>query len=110
MNRHRVAHLVDNVLPNIDPATLNMRQWRCGTMFCAFGHAANDAIFQAQGLHWGKNDGTPVPAFNGFTDIGAAAEFFGIDYATARDWFLPSHYNQRPIRLEDVIARIQESL
>jgi hypothetical protein len=112
MNRARVSHLVDTVLPSIDPTTLDMREWRCGSIFCAFGHAANDPVFQAQGLGWRHNGaGSWYPEFGGRIGAGAAALFFGIDYDMAYEWFMPASYcfDGQPA-LDQVIERIRADL
>jgi hypothetical protein len=114
MNRARVHHLVEIVLPKVDPKTFNITSWRCGTVFCAFGHAANDPVFQAEGLDWTENpdDDGWVPVFGESHGIAAAALFFDVEFYTARDWFLPSSYEEQDNRptVADVITRIRSCL
>jgi hypothetical protein len=75
----------------------------CDTMACAFGLAALDPDFQAQGLSFrvikalrDENKGTMVPSYDGVTGMEAAAAFFGIKLSDAEYLFDPDCYESTP--------------
>lgn len=119
-NVPRLLHLI-TVLQNVEAtgANFNMGTWlyqnECGTTACAFGWAALDPVFRAQGLTTKRREinWTPitmlVPTFDGATGYTAAARFFEIPYNDAYTVFRPREFmdNTDP---QDVIDRINRLL
>lgn len=132
--RERLQHLI-TILENVGKTNPNiafdMRSWiqtdkhktlepSCFTAACAFGHAALDPKFIAEGLH-----PELLSYSDGYTEIEiifvgrdkkrsesyrAASKFFDISFNDALYLFCPSMYGPRPTTPENVIERIQEIL
>lgn len=149
MNRDRLQHLI-TVLENVEHQTsagFYMGSWAtrnldhvCGTACCAFGYAALDPKFQADGLKmtaevWNGDEGDcvnhdvtsvedmlSIPANDCWPDFDvcfgfeqgfrAAEQFFDISYPQACNLFDPDSYHDftADITPTHVIAKIRKLL
>lgn len=80
--------------------------WKCGTAACALGSACMLPEFNKAGL---KLDGAALPAYKGYSESVAGAEFFGLDYDEACLLFMPWNYKDNPTP-KTVAKRVREIL
>lgn len=126
MNTERLKHLI-TILAAVPPEKLVMEVWSsphhwCGAAACAFGWAAQDPVFNKQGLTLVKPANSwAMPTYYSKQVIhaegfGAAVWFFGISYDQAYHLFDPDLYvddvgdNIEDITPAMVIARINKLL
>ncbi len=71
---------------SVDPVTVNLENWKCGTHACLAGHACSVPEFVAHGLELhvdpkGDDDGGPLwyPVYGAEHGMWAVEKFFGPD-------------------------------
>lgn len=97
------------IIENAPKQDFGMNAWKCGTVYCAFGHACLDEEFIGMGLEMiMSKDDVPIPAFEGNLEYRAAMAFFNIDRYQAYLIFNPSSYtDEYVISKESVIKNIE---
>lgn len=102
----------------VKPKEFDMREWECGTVACAVGHACRIPAIAAAGLRLkyikDKFDGVPaaIPCFGTFTGFNAVERFFELG-AQDSDYLFHGHtypaYKATPIevadRIDEMISR-----
>lgn len=124
MNIARLTRLTQ-ILATVPPEHLDMREWKCGTVACAVGHACADPQFNAEGLvlQLGDtiytSDGSYTPLYPALVGpeadayfepqqgFDAVTAFFGLTLSQATKLFLAGSYDTPPHPM-DVIARIND--
>lgn len=107
----------------VKPEEFDMREWECGTVACAIGHACRIPAIAAAGLTMQyssianrvTSDGSPiaVPCFETFTGFNAVEQFFELGVKDSDYLFhghtYPSISKPTPIdvanRIDELIAR-----
>jgi hypothetical protein len=110
MNKERLKRLA-NYLDTVKPEEFNLKDWKCGTVACAVGHACSIPEFSAAGLKLefvhGINRWTPILGDDESWE--AVKLFFGIDDADARWLFCMHDYESGyETTAAQVSARIRE--
>ena len=113
MNKKRLEHLRDVVVPNIDQEKIRMSNYfsrdstddECGTCACLAGHACYDDQFKKEGLY------TIIlykrlPAYGGFIGYTAMEKFFGLHSEAAIYLFGANESGKK----EHIISRINRVL
>ncbi len=104
-------------LKTVPARDFSMRQWWCGTVGCAVGHAASCPALEAEGLtlvpcKWDTRQG--IPEWNGLENWPAVRAFFDLSVSDAENLFSPECYydgdSDDDITLDDVIGRIEDYL
>jgi hypothetical protein len=109
MNKTRLRELA-KLLLKVPAREFDMEHWKCGTVACALGHAAQHPPFAAEGLTLEKNNwanDTWSPAFEDHHGFEAGALFFDITPRQSEYLFCPDDY-QGKARRRHVITRIEE--
>lgn len=109
--RERLARLVE-VLEKVDsgelreiegdPATFDIREWRCGSTACAIGWACYDEVLKREGLHMDVD----TPMYKDDISWDAVMKFFDIGYNKAVELFCESTSDTA----RDVINKIKAYL
>ena len=84
--------------PPGDTARFSLKHWwKCGTVGCAVGHAAQDPWHQEQGLELTDSifqPGVYDPIYGGYANIEAVMAFYGVSLKDTRSLFLAYAYER----------------
>lgn len=107
--------ILADFLPSVPVERFDIRDWACGTVACACGHATTIPAFREAGLELVPvgvlGSGTKGLKFGKHRDFNAAAAFFDISSADTDRLFGQLSYGYgRKVTPADVAARIREHL
>ena len=109
MNKKKLVLLRNYLQNKVKDENFNLKDWKCGTVACAVGHACN---IPQIGLKWSEETQNPYYESNKpyrlYLGFGAAAKVFGISYNQALNLFAPHRYIYST--KQDVIDRINQMI
>lgn len=75
MNKEALLKVAE-IARNLNPATLDMEIWACGTIKCLMGHAASDPWFTERGFNLKRYDNVAYPQYLNYHSFKAVEFFF----------------------------------